>query len=109
MSALDGMALTRALFIAAAVLAIMGAVAALGSANALKRVAGIIVAQIGALIALASLGAPTLLLGAGALVCFAQVALGAALIVRLQEGYGETEMRGVDVADAASEPAEPPP
>lgn len=107
MSAIVGLELTRALFIAALVLVSMGAVAVLGSANALKRVAGMVVAQIGALIALAALGAPQALLSVGALVAFAQTALGVALVVRLQEGYGEVEMHGIDAADAASEPTEP--
>lgn len=107
MSAFASLELTRVLFIAALVLVLMGAVAVLGSANAMKRVAGMVVAQIGALIALAALGSPEALLGAGALVVFAQTALGAALVVRLQEGYGETEIHGLDAADEASEPLEP--
>lgn len=84
-----------------------GAAAAWRSANIGRRLAGIVCAQIGAILALAILGAPpTATIGAVA-ICFAYTALGVAMIVRLQEGYASTEANEVDSADERSEPAEP--
>lgn len=91
--------LTRALFAAAVVLLLAGAVAGWTSHNALKRVAGIALAMLGALVSLAALGAPNALLVAAACALFAQLAIGAAVIVRLQEEYGAIEAPETDQAD----------
>ncbi|HYD89160.1 MAG TPA: hypothetical protein VEA80_16905 [Vitreimonas sp.] len=90
-------------------LLIGGAAAAWVSDNALKRIAGGVVAALGALSALAALGAPAALSIAGAAVLFAHVAFGAALAVRLQESYGAVEAPELDRADSADETAEPTP
>lgn len=99
----------RALTAAAVVLLLAGAASAWTSANALKRLGGLVVAALGAIVALAALGAPQALLIAAAAALFAQIAVGAALLVRLQEDYGGVEIPEIDFADAQSEPPEPAP
>lgn len=91
--------LVRALFAAALVLLLAGAVAAWASHNALKRLAGIALAMLGAILCLAALGAPNALLIAAAGAAFAQLAIGVAVSVRLQEGYGAIEAPEIDQAD----------
>ena len=91
--------LTRVLFAAALALLMCGAVAAWVSPNAIKRIAGLVVAMVGAVLALAALGAPSVLLIAGLAAVFAQAALGAAIIVRVQEDYGAVEAPETDQAD----------
>lgn len=100
--------LMRALLGAAMLLSLAGGSAALISPNVLKRLVGIAVAQIGAMIALAALGAPSQALTAAGAIAFAQIAAGMAILVRLQESYGETEAIEIDAADAADEPSEAP-
>jgi hypothetical protein len=95
-----------ALLGAATTLMMIGAVSAWSSGNATKRVIGAAIALIGAMAGLAALGAPPALLIVGAAVLFAQIVLGAALAVRLQEAYGSLEMSEIDAADAQSEPVE---
>jgi len=91
--------LTRALFAAALVLLLIGAVAGWAAPNAIKRLAGVALAMLGAILGLAALGAPNALLIAAAAVAFAQLALGAAVVVRLQEDYGAIEAPETDQAD----------
>lgn len=98
----------RALLGAAMVLSVAGGAAALLSPNLMKRLAAIAVAQIGAMIALATLGAPSQALVAAGAIAFAQIAVGAAILVRLQESYGDTEASEIDAADAADEPEAAP-
>lgn len=99
----------RALLGAAMLLAAAGGAAALISSNVLRRLAGIAVAQIGAALALAALGAPSQALVAAGAVAFAQIAAGVAILVRLQEAYGDIEANDVDAADAGdSEISEAP-
>lgn len=97
----------RILLAGAVALLVVGAVAAWTSANVAKRVAAIALAHIGAVVALAVLGAPGPALIAGVGAAFAQLTLGVALIVRLQESYGAIEAPEIDAADASSEPTEP--
>ena len=97
----------RALFAAAVVLLLIGAATAWRSAHAAKRLAGLLIAEIGALLALAALHAPEAALIAGVAAAFAQLALGASILVRLQEAYGGVESPDIDAADEDSEPAEP--
>jgi hypothetical protein len=99
----------RALLTAAILLVVTGATAAWSSDNAMKRLAGLVIAGLGSMIALAVLGAPEAALIAGAAAVFAQLAVGAALLVRLQEGYGSIETPDVDLADAQGEAPEQTP
>jgi hypothetical protein len=87
----------------AVALTMAGVVTAWTSANAVKRVLGLMSALIGAVIALAVLSAPSALMMAGAGAGFAIVIAGAALLVRSQESYGGTELAEFDAADALSE------
>jgi hypothetical protein len=96
--------LARIIITAAVVLLAIGATAAWASNNATKRLAALLVAQIGALIAWAALGAPLVGLVAGIAMAFAQLAVGAAVLVRLQEAYGTVEVADLDAADASREP-----
>lgn len=84
----------------ACALIVVGAAAALVLTNAIKRLAGLLIAGFGALAALAALGAPGGALVAGVAVLFAQTALGAAIVARLQESYGSVTATDVDAADA---------
>ena len=54
-----------------------------------------------------AIGAPDALIVGAVVVGFAQTALGAAILVRVQEEYGDTESGDIDAADLGSEPAEP--
>lgn len=92
---------------AAAALLMVGAVAALTSTNVAKRIAALLIAQIGALLGLAGLGAPNAALMAGIALALAQLVFGVALLVRLQESYGGVELQEFDAADEQSEPSEP--
>lgn len=83
----------------ACVLIVIGAAGALMLTNAIKRLAGLIIAGFGALAALAAFGAPGGALVAGIAVLFAQTALGAAVAVRLQESYGSVAADEIDAAD----------
>jgi hypothetical protein len=96
--------LERILAGGAMALLIAGAAAALLSPNAIKRLAGLTIAGLGALAALAALSAPDVALIAGVAVLFAQLAIGVAIVVRLQESYGAIETPELDAADAQSEP-----
>lgn len=83
----------------ACALMIIGAASALMLTNAIKRLAGLVIAGFGALAALAALGAPGGALVAGVAVLFAQTAMGAAILVRLQESYGSVAATEIDAAD----------
>ncbi|MBC7768117.1 MAG: hypothetical protein H7124_04970 [Phycisphaerales bacterium] len=95
----------RMVLAGAVALMVCGAAAAWVSANALKRVAGGVIALVGAMIALAALQAPTGLLVAGAAVAFAHTALGVAIAVRVQEAYGAVEAPEIDQADRQDDSA----
>jgi len=87
-------------------LLLVGAAAALASANAAKRVIGLTIAMIGAVAAGAALHAPAILLVAGVAVALAQCLLGLALIVRLQESYGGAETLEIEDEDRRADAAE---
>lgn len=89
-----------------AVLAV-GALTAWVSNNAVKRVVGVGVCVIAAMLVLAALGAPAALIVAAAGILLAVLALGAALVVRLQETYAGVEAHEFDAADRTDEPVEP--
>lgn len=90
----------------AVALLLAGAVTAWTSTNVAKRMAGIAVAFTGALLALAVLGAPSPLLISAIAIAFAYLIVGAALLVRMQEGYGGIETPEIDVADGESDARE---
>lgn len=97
----------RALVAVAVMLTMCGVFAAWVSANAIKRVAALTVALLGALLGAAALGAPAPLLIAGAAAGFAQLAVGAAIAVRLQESYGTAETPDINAADASDDGSGP--
>jgi hypothetical protein len=84
----------------------LGAVTAWSSANAAKRLAGLQLALLGACIGLAAIEAPPTFVLVGIAVSVAHLALGLAIVVRMQEGYGSVETPDVDAADKQSEPVE---
>ena len=84
-----------------------GAALASTSVSFAKRVAGVIVAFTGAVLALAVLGAPQAATIAGVAVLFAYAVVGVGVLVRLQEDYGATEIADIDAADKDAEPIEP--
>lgn len=108
MTALDGFALRAVVALAIAML-MCGVFASWVSSNAIKRMAAIVIAAMGALIAAAALGAPAALLVAGAIATFAQLAVAVSVSVRLQETYGAVEASETDAADARDEASGPAP
>lgn len=100
--------LERAHLTGAVTLLLIGVGMAWTSANTAKRLAGLLIAALAAVLGLAALGAPQSAMIAGLALAFAHLLAGAALIVRLQEAYGGVEAADFDAADEQSEPAEPP-
>jgi hypothetical protein len=98
----EAVLLERLLAGGAIMLVIAGSAAALIAVNAVKRIAGITIAGLGVLVSL-GLWAPQAV-SVGVAIMFAQLAVGVALVVRMQESYGSIEVRDVDAADAADEP-----
>lgn len=80
-------------------LLIAGASAAWASTNLVKRLVGLAIAHLGAIVSAAAVGAPQALLIAGATIGFAGLAIGAAIVVRLQEAHGVIEAAAIDAAD----------
>lgn len=99
--------LVRLLLAVAVTLLLAGAVAGWTSTNVVKRAVGLLAAMLGALIGAVALGAPPAWLMLGAGVALAYFMIAAALMVRLQEGYGAVEAAELDGADGADEPPEP--
>ncbi len=87
----------------AVALVVIGAMAALLLSNAIKRLAGLLIAGFGAIAALAALGVSDGALIVGVAVLFAQTAIGVTLVVRLQEAYGAVDAIDIDAADANSD------
>jgi len=87
---------------------LLGAAAAVGVRSVTKRVIALFVAMTGAVLAAAALKAfqPEVLL-AGLSVAAAQMLLGVALIVRLHEAHGVSDLREIDALEARQEPPEP--
>jgi hypothetical protein len=88
-------------------LVVIGGVAALLLANVVKRIAALIIAGFGAIVALAALGAPDSALVVGVAVVFAQTVVGVAILVRLQESYGAIEASEIDSADGDEDARDP--
>lgn len=97
----------RLLLALAVAMLMLGVVTAWASGNVIKRLIGVAVAMLGAIVALGALAAPQSFVIVAAAAVFAQLVLGAALIVRLQEDYGGVEAIEHDIADDDGEPAEP--
>jgi|CXWL01.1.fsa_nt_gi thiol:disulfide interchange protein len=87
-------------------LLMLGAVTAFVSGNVVKRLVGLLLANLGALLGLAALNAASALLLSAIAAAAATLIVGAALVVRLQEAYGGVEAPEFDAADEQSEPAE---
>jgi hypothetical protein len=96
-----------AVLIGAFTLLLVGAVAAWTAPNAMKRVAGVIIALVGAIVAMAALQAPPSWLIAGVAVAVGYCVVGTTVVVRLQEAYGAAEASALDAADDENEPPEP--
>ncbi|MBY0562857.1 MAG: hypothetical protein K2P58_01625 [Hyphomonadaceae bacterium] len=91
--------MSDAAYIVGALMLVAGVVGAWMSANLIKRLVGVAVAHIGAILAAAAVGAPQALLIAGAAIGLATVAVGAAIAVRLQEAHGTVEAGDIDAVD----------
>ena len=104
---IDDPIVARALVAVGLALSLCGVFAAWTASNAVKRVGALAIAMIGAVMAGAALGASDKLLVAAIAVAFAQLAVGAAFAVRLQESYGEVETDAIDAADARDDAAGP--
>jgi hypothetical protein len=94
-------------FAAGVALLICGATLAWSSVSFAKRVAGVLLALMGAIVAAAALGAPQQALLGGAAVLFCYAAIGVSVLVRLQEAYGSTQIDDIDAADAEKASSEP--
>ena len=99
----DPALLMRAMVAAAMAVVILGLVALVTSANAGKRLAGAATAMLGAVLALAALHAPQIFISAATAVALGYAALGALVLIRLQEAYGDTELAAIDAADDDAE------
>ncbi|MET0181293.1 MAG: hypothetical protein ABW199_00245, partial [Caulobacterales bacterium] len=93
------------LCMALAVIAFGGSVA-FTSANAAKRLIGVVVAQSGAALGAIALGLPPAAAIAMLAAMLATLAIGAAISVRMQEDYGAIETPDVNAADRDSEIAD---
>lgn len=89
-----------------AALVMIGAAATLLSANAIKRVGGLLVSGFGAVAALAAMGAGNEPIIVGVAVLFVYAVIGTAIVVRLQESYGSIEAPEIDATDAEGDSQE---
>lgn len=99
--------LPRAAFAIALAFVLLGVIVTLAASNALTRLAGVAIALLGGVCALAALGAPQAAQIVAAATALAYLFVGAAIVVLVQESYGSIETAALDSADAASEPPEP--
>jgi hypothetical protein len=103
----SGFIVQAAVLVGAFALLMIGAVAAWTAPNAMKRVAGVIIALIAAIVAMAAFQAPPSWLVAGVAIALAYCVVGTTVVVRLQEAYGAAEAGAIDAADDEGEPTEP--
>ncbi|MGE0596618.1 MAG: hypothetical protein AB7P07_09630 [Hyphomonadaceae bacterium] len=95
-----------AILAAALLLVFGGGALAWASFIALKRVLGLLLVFLGAVLGLALLGAPSGVLMASVAVALVNLSFGFALCVRLQEVYGGGDLDQIDSADANADDAE---
>lgn len=102
----SALALSGAVLAAALSLIFGGAALAWTSSLALKRVLGLMIMFLGALLVLGALGAPAGALVLAVVLALATAVLGFALSVRIQEAYGASALDEVARADADTDDAE---
>jgi hypothetical protein len=91
----------------AAALLMAGVATAWSSANLMRRMMGLAIALIAAVVAASVLGAPDQVAIAATALAFAYLVAGVSVLVRLHETYATSETPDLDAADDADEPAEP--
>jgi uncharacterized protein YaiL (DUF2058 family) len=99
-------ALTLGLALAVALLA-GGAVTAFTVNNALKKIAAVLTALVGAALSLSLVGAPSVAIIGAVAIALAYCVIGVSVAVRLQEAYGSVDLNEADAADEQDEPREP--
>lgn len=99
-------ALTLGLALAVALLA-GGAVTAFTANNALKKIAAVLTALVGAALSLSLVGAPSVAIIGAVAIALAYCVIGVSVAVRLQEAYGSVDLNEADAADEQDEPREP--
>jgi hypothetical protein len=100
--------LANAIALALAIALLMAGVAtAWRTANAARRLGGILCAHVAAMLALGVLGAPPIAAVTAVAIAFGYCAIGVAVTIRLQESYASAEAGEIDAADDQGEPAEP--
>ncbi|MBI3440127.1 MAG: hypothetical protein HY054_16000 [Proteobacteria bacterium] len=85
----------------------IAAASALTAQNLGRRVIGLFVVLVGAILAAAALRADGGMIIMGAVVATSYAAIGVALLVRSQETYQSVEADDLDAADLRDEPVEP--
>ncbi len=83
-----------------------GAVTAFAAGNAIKKLAGVLVALVGAALVLGVVGAPSVAIVAAVAIALGYATIGVSLAVRAQEVYGVIEEHDLDAADAQQESPE---
>lgn len=84
-----------------------GLVSIFTSANALKKVAAVLTALVGAGLVLAFMEGPPVALALTGAIMLGYALAGVAIAVRLQEAYGSAEHSKIDSLDEQDEPQEP--
>jgi hypothetical protein len=91
----------------AAALLMAGVATAWSAANLMRRMMGVAIALIAAVVAASVLGAPDQVAIAATALAFVYLVAGVSVLVRLQEAYAASDTPDHDAADDAEEPAEP--
>lgn len=103
MMSLDPALLAKVAIAASMALVVLSVVTLLTASNAGKRLAGAATVMLAAALAVAALRAPQIFVSAAVAVALAYAALGALILVRLQEAYGDTELPAIDAVDDDAE------
>ncbi len=103
MMSLDPALLAKVAIAASMALVVLSVVTLLTASNAGKRLAGAAVVMLGAALAVSALRAPQIFVSAAVAVALAYAALGALILIRLQEAYGDTELPAIDAVDDDAE------